>query len=216
MFFLLSGLRGRRAILYGSMAENFLRIAFTPSVLEAQRHTYGTAQGPLPEGSVDAMGPDERAFIESRDSFYMATVSESGWPYVQHRGGPAGFLRVLDSHTLAFADVRGNRQLVSAGNLAHDSRVALILVDYPRRARLKILGRARVLDPKAHPELAAKLTPAGRVERIIAMDVVGLDWNCPQNITPRYTEPEVEEYVSALRARIAELEAKLASGVGRP
>ena len=193
------------------MAENFLRTAFTPSVLDAQRKSYGRAQGPFPEGAVDAIGPDERAFLEARDSFYMATVSETGWPYVQHRGGPAGFLRVVDAHTLAFADVRGNRQLVSAGNLAHDARVALILVDYPRRARLKVLGRARVLDPKEHGELAARLLPAGRVERLVRIDVVGLDWNCPQNITPRYTEAEVEEYTSALRARIAELEGRLAA-----
>jgi len=193
------------------MAENFLRIAFTASVLDEQRRSYGRAPGPLPEGGVDAIGPDERAFIEARDSFYMATVNESGWPYVQHRGGPAGFLRALDAHTLTFADVRGNRQLVSAGNLAHDPRVALILVDYPRQARLKVLGRARVLDPKLHAELAAQLVPAGRVERIIAIDVVGLDWNCPQNITPRYTQAEVDEYASAMCARIAELEGRLAS-----
>ncbi|MBI5365279.1 MAG: pyridoxamine 5'-phosphate oxidase family protein [Planctomycetes bacterium] len=193
------------------MAENFLRIAFTPSVLAAQRSAYGRSQGPLPEGSVDAIGPDERAFVEARDSFYMATVNEAGWPYVQHRGGPPGFLRVLDAHTLAFADVRGNRQLVSAGNLAHDARVALILVDYPRRARLKVLGRAKVLDTKGHAELAAQLLPAGRVERIVTIDVVGLDWNCPQNLTPRYTEAEVEQYASTLRARIAELEQRLAS-----
>lgn len=193
------------------MAENFLRIAFTPSVLDTQRRTYGRAQGPLPAGEVDEIGPDERAFLEERDSFYMATVTETGWPYVQHRGGPAGFLHVLDEHTLAFADVRGNRQLVSAGNLTHDSRVALILVDYPRRARLKVLGRATLLDPKEHPELAAKLLPAGKVERIVKIDVVGLDWNCPQNLTPRYTEPEVLAYTSQLRERITELEAQLAA-----
>lgn len=193
------------------MAENFLRIAFTPSVLDAQRRSYGRAQGPLPDGAVDAIGADERAFIEARDSFYMATVSETGWPYVQHRGGPAGFLRAIDARTLAYADVRGNRQLVSAGNLAHDARVALILVDYPRRARLKVLGRAQVLDPKEHPELAVNLLPAGRVERIVRIDVVGPDWNCPQNLTPRYTEAEVEEYSSALRARIAALEAQIAA-----
>lgn len=196
------------------MAENFLRTAFTPSVLDAQRAAYGRAQGPFPAGAVDVLGPDERAFIEARDSFYMATVSETGWPYVQHRGGPAGFLRALDAHTLAFADVRGNRQLVSTGNLAHDARVALILVDYPRRARLKVLGRASVLDPRAHPELASQLLPAGRVERIVRIDVVGLDWNCPQNLTPRYTEAEVEEYAAALRARITELEQQLAASNG--
>jgi len=133
---------------------------------------------------------------------------------VQHRGGPAGFLRVLDAHTLAFADVRGNRQLVSTGNLAHDARVALILVDYPRRARLKVLGRATVLDPREHPELASQLLPAGRVERIVRIDVVGHDWNCPQNITPRYTEAEVEEYAAKLRARIDELEQRLAAPDG--
>jgi predicted pyridoxine 5'-phosphate oxidase superfamily flavin-nucleotide-binding protein len=196
------------------MAESFLRTTFTPSVLDAQRAAYGRAQSPLPAGAVDVLGPDEQAFIEARDSFYMATVSETGWPYVQHRGGPAGFLRVLDANTLAFADVRGNRQLVSTGNLGHDARVALILVDYPRRARLKVLGRAAVLDPREHPELASQLLPAGRVERIVRIDVVGLDWNCPQNITPRFTEAEVEEYAAALRARITELELQLGASSG--
>jgi len=201
------------------MAENFIRTAFTPSVLGAQAAAYGRAQGPLHAGPLvadllDVLGPDEHTFIEARDSFYMATVSETGWPYVQHRGGPAGFLRVLDAHTLAFADVRGNRQLVSTGNLAHDARVALILVDYPRRARLKVLGRATVLDPREHPELASQLLPAGRVERIVRIDVVGHDWNCPQNITPRYTEAEVEEYAAKLRARIDELEQRLAAPDG--
>ena len=194
------------------MAENFLRIAFTPSVLDAQRQAYGRAPGAFPDGPVDAIGPDERAFIEARDSFYMATVSETGWPYVQHRGGPAGFLRVVDAHTVAFADVRGNRQLVSVGNLAHDARVALILVDYPAQARLKLLGRAQVLDPRQHTGLAASLLPAGRVERIVRIDVAGLDWNCPQNLTPRYTEAEVVAHTAALRAHIAELEQRLAGG----
>ncbi|MCY2959922.1 MAG: pyridoxamine 5'-phosphate oxidase family protein [Planctomycetota bacterium] len=191
------------------MAQNFLDLALTPAVLAAQEHAYGRAAVPGQPGDRDALGPEEVAFVTARDSFYMATVSETGWPYVQHRGGPPGFVKVLGPNEIAFADLRGNRQLISTGNLAGNDRVALILVDYPRRARLKILGHARAVDRGVDPELDARFDvdrPGGRVERILRIDVVAFDWNCPQNITPRWTKSEVEAVVAPLRARIAELE----------
>ena len=145
----------------------------------------------------------------------MATVSETGWPYVQHRGGKPGFLRVTSPSTLAFADYKGNRQLLSTGNLAVNDRVTLFLMDYPQRTRLKILGHARVEDARQHPELVAQLAePEVQriVERLVLIEVVSFDWNCPQHITPRYTAAEVEKAIAPLRQRIAELEAELKAG----
>lgn len=194
------------------MAEKFLEIATTPAVARAQAHYYGRARVPAGDIPVDALGDDERQYIAERDSFYMATVSETGWPYVQHRGGPRGFLRVLSPTSLVFADYSGNRQLLSTGNLAVNDRVTLFLMDYPRRTRLKILGHARVEDAREHPELLASLAePAVRrvVERFYFIDVVSFDWNCPKYITPRFTAAEVQEAVAPLRARIAELENQL-------
>ncbi len=192
------------------MAENFQRIAFTPEVLAAQRQAYGVSHAVDPDSpeTVDPLGEPERAFIEARDSFYLATVSATGWPYVQHRGGAPGFLRVLDPHTVAFADLGGNRQLVTTGHLAANDRVALILMDYPNRRRLKILGRARVVAPSDRPKLAALVPRAADAERLIVVHVHGLDWNCPKSITPRYTEAEVEAYVAPLRERLRELEGR--------
>jgi predicted pyridoxine 5'-phosphate oxidase superfamily flavin-nucleotide-binding protein len=186
---------------------------FTSRVLAEQQRTYGRS---LPRGAArerDALGPAEAEFIAERDSFYMATISESGWPYVQHRGGPPGFIKLLDEHTLVFPDFKGNRQLISSGNLQGDGRVALILVDYPRRERLKLLGHARVVQASDDPELAnaAGAGEHGRkVERIFSVDVVGFDWNCPAYITQRYTLAEIEAIAAPLQRRIAELEAELA------
>ena len=189
----------------------------TPAVQEAQRHYYGEAQTfrAAGKGERTPLGPHEIEFIGMRDSFYIATVSETGWPYVQHRGGPAGFLQVRDPQTLAFDDYLGNRQLLSTGNLAGgDGRAALFLMDYPHRTRLKIMGIARVIDAADEPALAEELLPDERlrpkVERVFIIDVVSYDWNCPQYITPRYTEREIESAIVApLRARIRELEAQL-------
>jgi predicted pyridoxine 5'-phosphate oxidase superfamily flavin-nucleotide-binding protein len=139
-------------------------------------------------------------------------MSETGWPYVQHRGGPKGFLRVVNETTLAFADYKGNRQLLTTGNVSVNDRVALFLMDYQNRARLKILGHARVEDARAHPELVAQLADPKMqqaVERLVFIDVVSFDWNCPKYITPRYSAEDVEEYVGPLKSRIAELEAQL-------
>jgi hypothetical protein len=194
------------------MAGKFLELAFTPSVLAAQQKYFGRAQNLPPQPERDALTDDEAQFIQSRDSFYMATVSETGWPYVQHRGGQPGFLRVVSPTQLAFADYMGNRQMLSTGNLAANDRVCLFLMDYPQRTRLKILGHARVVDAREHPKLAEQFSEAETrriVERIFLIEVISYDWNCPKYITPRYTAAEVEEAVAPLRARIAELEDQL-------
>jgi len=196
------------------MAGRFLENYFTPEVLAAQAHYYGRSQAIPPHPERDPLGAEEAEFIAHRDSFYMATVTSDGWPYIQHRGGPLGFLKMLDPQTLGFADLKGNRQLLSTGNLAASDRVSLFLMDYPRRERLKILGHARVLDARGHGELVDQLTPTpelrDKVERLILIKVVSFDWNCPQYITPRYTEEEVREAVAPLNRRISELEAQLA------
>jgi hypothetical protein len=194
------------------MADRFLQTVLTPSVLAAQQHYYGRHASLADASERDPLTDEEQAFIEARDSFYMATITENGWPYVQHRGGVPGFLRVVSPTQLAFADYQGNRQMLSTGNLAANDRVALILMDYPRRARLKILGHARVEEARRHPELVVRLAePEGRgiVERLFFIEVVSFDWNCPKYITPRYTAEEVAETAAPLRQRIAELEAQL-------
>ncbi len=195
------------------MAAKFLDLTVTDSVRQAQKHYFGRSMSIEGAPERDALTADESDFIQSRDSFYMATVTEGGWPYVQHRGGPPGFLRVIDEHSLAFADYQGNRQLLSTGNLAANNRVALFLMDYPHRARLKILGHARVEDARKHPELLVQLAEPSVhqiVERLFFIDVVSFDWNCPKYITPRFTAAEVERIVTPLRQRIAELEASQA------
>ena len=194
------------------MAERFMQTVLTPSVLAAQEHYYGrrASIGSAPER--DPLTEEERTFIEARDSFYVATITESGWPYIQHRGGPRGFLRVVSPTQLVFADYKGNRQMLSTGNLAANDRVALFLMDYPRRERLKILGHARIEDARQHAELVAQFAEAEvqpLVERLCFIEVVSFDWNCPKYITPRYTAAEVEEGVAPLRQRIAELEGRL-------
>ena len=182
----------------------------TPSVKNMQERCYGRSADVHSKADRDPLGTDEIDFIADRDSFYMATVSETGWPYIQHRGGEPGFLRVLDAHTLAFADYKGNRQLLSTGNIVANDRVSLFLMEYPRRERLKILGHARVetatserLEQLVAPHLRAS------VERILLIDVISFDWNCPKYITPRYTAAEIEKAISPLKERIAELEAEL-------
>ena len=197
------------------MSHRFAEIAFTDSVKAAQEHYRTRAQNERLEagGPNDALGRAEAEFIAARDSFYMATVSETGWPYVQHRGGPPGFLRVLGPRQLAFADFRGNVQYVSVGNLARNDRVALILMNYPRRQRLKVLGRMRSVDvAELAPELLKRVempSYRARVERVMLIDVEAFDWNCPQHITPRFTQAEVDAAVRPLKQRIAQLEARL-------
>src|SRR6185436_9735041 len=193
------------------MAANFRSLTFTPRVLDAQQHYFGQAQTQAP-APVDVLTPEEITFIEARDHFYLSSVSETGWPYVQHRGGPAGFLKIVGPNQLAFADYKGNRQLLTTGNVAADDRVCLFLMDYVHRDRLKLLGHAEVLDARTNPELVAQLADPGLaqiIERIIRIRVIGFDWNCSKYITPRYTAAEIEEAVAPLQRRIAELEAQL-------
>ncbi|MBX9700332.1 MAG: pyridoxamine 5'-phosphate oxidase family protein [Acetobacteraceae bacterium] len=195
------------------MGRRFAAIAFTPRVRAEQarigsRANYARMEA---EGRDDsALGPAEAAFIAARDSIYMASVSETGWPYVQHRGGPPGFLRLLDPATIGFADLGGNRQHVSVGNLAGDDRVSLFLMDYPNRRRLKILGRARVVTRAEDAALVERLAPEGlsaRAERAVLITVEGWDWNCPQHITPRWTAEEILPLAERLRAAEAEVAA---------
>jgi predicted pyridoxine 5'-phosphate oxidase superfamily flavin-nucleotide-binding protein len=195
------------------MSYRFLEIASTPSVKAAQAENGSAAAWAEFKGQRDAdrFTQDEIEFIAARDSFYMATVSQSGWPYVQHRGGPPGFLRALDEKTLGFADFRGNRQYISLGNVTADDRVALILMDYVHRQRLKILAHMEARNLDSDPGLAAKLAVPGykaKPERAFLLHLVAFDWNCPQHITPRYTATELEEALSPLRARLTQLEAE--------
>jgi predicted pyridoxine 5'-phosphate oxidase superfamily flavin-nucleotide-binding protein len=195
------------------MSHGFLDIAATPSVRAAQMAMGSDRvwQNLEDRRPLDRFTSDEAAFIADRDSFYMATVSETGWPYVQHRGGPPGFLKVLDDKTLAFADYRGNRQYISVGNLSADDRVALILMDYAHRARLKIFAHVEALSLDANPDLATFVAMPGykaRPERIMLLHLVAFDWNCPQHITPRFTEAEIAEAVQPLRDQLAALDAE--------
>ena len=194
------------------MATKYLDLTFTESVRRAQTQYYGRAGEIAGAPERDPLGQAEAEFIAARDSFYLGSISESRWPYVQHRGGPHGFLRVINETTLAFADYKGNRQLLTTGNVSVNDRVALFLMDYKNRERLKILGHARVEDARAYPELVTQLADPkmqSSVERLVFIDVVSFDWNCPKYITPRYSAEEVEEYVGPLKSRIAELEAQL-------
>ena len=198
------------------MGYGFMDIAATPGVKAAQAamgvtHMWENFQG---HREFNRFGPDEAAFIAERDSFYMATVSETGWPYVQHRGGPAGFLKVIDPTTLAFADYRGNRQYISLGNLGSDDRAALILMDYMRRARMKMFVHVQAVGLEEDPALAEAVAVAGykaRPERILKLKLEAFDWNCPQHITPRFTEAEVAAGLRPIREKIAALEAENAA-----
>src|ERR1700730_4486129 len=195
------------------MAAKFMELVLTPGVQRAQDKYFGKHQVVANAPETDSLTSDEAGFIASRDSFYMATVSETGWPYVQHRGGPTGFVKVLGPNLIGFADFKGNRQLISTGNLGVTDRTALFMMDYPHRTRLKLLGHARVIDARENPELLDELAPEplrSKVERLFLIQVISYDWNCPQYVTPRYTAAQVEQYAAGLKARIAELEVELA------
>lgn len=194
------------------MPYGFLDVAITPSVRAVQEemgvdHLWSDFKG---HRTSDRFTGHEEEFLAARDSFYISSISESGWPYVQHRGGPPGFLKLIDDRTLAFADYRGNRQYISTGNIAANDRVCLILIDYPRRSRLKIYAHAEILPLNADPMLRDRVTDVqyrASLERIYRLRLVAFDWNCPQHITPRFTVSEVDAIVAPLRTRLAELEA---------
>jgi predicted pyridoxine 5'-phosphate oxidase superfamily flavin-nucleotide-binding protein len=193
------------------MSYGFLDIAVTPSVraVQAKLGADRTWQNFKGHREFDRFSENEAAFIADRDSFYMATVSETGWPYVQHRGGPRGFLKLVDDRTLAFADYRGNRQYISTGNLAADDRACLFLMNYPQRARLKIYAHVEALGLDDDPSLTALVTTPeykAKLERIFRLRLETFDWNCHQHITPRFTVQEIGEAVRPLRDRLAQLE----------
>lgn len=203
------------------MARAFAEIAFTDSVKAAQNR-YGTRvtnrRFELDEESHDYLTEYEIAFLAERDSFYMASVGGNGWPYVQHRGGPKGFLKVLDEKTVGFADFKGNKQYISVGNLNADNRVSLFVMDYLNRRRLKIWARARVVHADEDTDLIARLELPGyraRVERGIVMTVAAIDWNCGQHITPRFTKDEVERLIAPLIEENRILQAQLAEAIAR-
>ncbi len=196
------------------MTDNFTELAFTDSV-KVQQEKYGTrtAYARMEKGGKfrNELTWQERSYIEERDSFYLSSVGENGWPYMQFRGGPKGFLKVTGDNTLAFADFRGNGQYISTGNFIDNSKTMLFLMDYPKKQRLKVWAEAEVLDPADHPELAKKLIVPdyqATVERIIVFKVHAFDWNCPQHITPRYTQEEIKDSQQELTDRIAELESE--------
>jgi predicted pyridoxine 5'-phosphate oxidase superfamily flavin-nucleotide-binding protein len=194
------------------MAYTFGSLVFTP-VIKALQERYGSrkqyAKREASSFSQDGLGPLEIDFLAECDSFYMASVGATGWPYVQHRGGPKGFLKVIDEHTIAFADFRGNKQFISTGNLMTDDRVALILVDYPRQARLKILGHVKILEGTEAKEWIARLQEPeydAVVERVFMIRVDAFDWNCQQHITPRFTEEQIREVLHPIEERMHALE----------
>ena len=200
------------------MSQAFSDIAFTPAVRAAQtrmgsrKHYARLDESEDRRDQNDRLGRMETEFIQTRDSFYQATVSETGWPYVQFRGGPTGFLKVVDEKTIGYADFRGNVQYISVGNFAGNDRVSIILVDYANRRRLKILGRVRIVEHAEDPDLISQLeTPnyRARIERAVIISVEGYDWNCPQHITPRFTEAEISMSNAALRAELAALKGRL-------
>lgn len=207
------------------MSRNYYPVAFTDEVVQAQEHFSSrrawarrdrrsaggsAAAGTAPEVA-DPLTGDERDFLARLDGFFLATVSGTGWPYVQFRGGPPGFIQTPDDHTIAWADFRGNRQYISTGNIAHDDKVALLFLDYPRQLRLKVYGRASITDADNSSPLAKPLDEHdydAKVEREVRIEVVAYDWNCPQHITPRYSADELAPVLDRLQDEISTLRAE--------
>jgi uncharacterized protein len=202
------------------VSKHYGSIAFTPDVRSAQeRHGSGSFYGRKADAGLSSPGrdpltDDEREYLRERDGFFLASVGETGWPYVQFRGGPPGFVRVLDDHTIGWADFRGNLQYISTGNLGGEDRVALIIPDFAHRRRLKVFGHARIVTADQDAGLIRALTDPSYdavVERAVVVDVAAYDWNCPQHITPRYTVAELEDALEPMRRKLAALEAENAS-----
>lgn len=208
------------------MSKHYGSIAFTDAVVDVQREHgsdgfYGRkrVQGNAAPG-IDALTDDEREYLAERDGFYLASVSETGWPYVQFRGGPTGFLKVVDDHTIGWADFRGNLQYISTGNVVSNDRVALIALDYVHRRRLKIFGHARIVTATEDPTLVSSFADPSydaEVERAVLVTVEAFDWNCPQHITPRFSAAELEPHLAPLRRQLADAQAenaRLREGLG--
>jgi predicted pyridoxine 5'-phosphate oxidase superfamily flavin-nucleotide-binding protein len=203
------------------MAKNFAEIAFTDAV-KALQEKYGSRKGyerMEKFNIIDGLSENEMSFISNRDSFYLASIGEKNFPYIQHRGGPKGFVKVLDKNTIGFIDFSGNKQYISVGNFATNNNVALIMMDYPARARLKILAKAEIIELKANPELLSKLDLGEyefRPERMMLFHIEAFDWNCPQHITPRFSLEEIQiafepkfQYISKLEEEIENLKSRL-------
>ncbi len=201
---------------------NFAKFAFTDGI-KALQEQYGSrdAYARMEDRTdIEGLTEAEADFIESRDSFYMASIGENGYPYIQHRGGPAGFIKVINSNTLGVVDFKGNKQYISVGNVLAHHQVSLFLMDYPHKTRLKIYADARIIELADEPALFKLLDPADykhTPERMILFDVKAFDWNCPQHITPRYTEDEIKrafapqnEYVLKLEYELEKLKKQLA------
>ena len=194
------------------MAHNFGSLVFTPTIKALQekygsRRQYARMEESGPERA--RLGRTEKEFLAERESFYIASVGSGGWPYIQHRGGPVGFVNVIDDNTLAFANFTGNKQYISSGNLTTDSRVALIFVDYPRQARLKILGRAEILEGEAANKRIEQVRDPeykAAVESVYVIEVEAFDWNCQQHIVPRFTAEQIEQALVPVEERLRELE----------
>jgi predicted pyridoxine 5'-phosphate oxidase superfamily flavin-nucleotide-binding protein len=193
---------------------NYAALAFTDVVKDIQeklgsRKSYARFEQ---NSYVDGLTENEIAFISDRDSFYMATIGENGYPYIQHRGGPKGFIKVLDTKRLGIIDFKGNAQYISVGNIAFNNNVALIMVDYPTRTRLKLYAKAVIVEPEDDPALYAQLNLEGyqfRAESMMVFNVAAYDWNCPQHITPRYTIDEINEAFASQREYISQLETEI-------
>jgi len=196
---------------------NYFDIAMTPTIIDLQvtsgsRELYpggGESSGDIATVPHE-LTEQEAAMLSTRDSFYLASVSKTGWPYVQHRGGSRGFVQLIDSHTIGWLERTGNRQYLGTGNITATGRIAAIFVDYPSRTRLKLYGLAT-----HHPNPSAELVRSLKVDDVrndgaITLEVVATNWNCPKYITPRFSEPEVREATRQLELRIVELEAQLA------
>lgn len=210
------------------MAKNYATLAFTDSVkalqeLHGSRRTYARV---AESRQNNGLSEQEIGFISERDSFYLASIGENGYPYIQHRGGPAGFIKALDAHTLGIVDFEGNKQYITVGNLQTHPQVSLIMVDYPRQARLKLYADARIVELKEDPALFQQLDPADyphRPERMILFTIQAYDWNCPQHITARYTLSEIQAafapqqaYLEALEKEVLELRAAQKDQVNAP
>jgi len=185
------------------MGHKFTELAFTESVKQVQLQNGSRKAYAGMEAAADShhlLSTAEADFVTARDSFYISSVSEIGWPYLQHRGGPPGFMRILDARTMGFADFSGNRQYVSTGNFLTNDRVALFFMDYPNKRRLKLLGRIHILGVEDQEKLdKLKLDDyRARVERGFLINVEAFDWNCPQHITPRYSQAEVDALMAPI------------------
>jgi uncharacterized protein len=198
------------------MAGNYLRTMFgdaARALQEADGSRASYARMEQASEGPDQLGEAEAAFIVARDSCYIASVTADSWPYLQHRGGPPGFLKVLERNRIGFADYRGNRQHISTANFVGNSNVSLFLIDYAAKQRLKLIGHASVIPRADDPVLVESLKPSGYtavVERAYLIDIVGFDWNCPQHITPRYAEAEIKAGLAPLLAELSQLKTELA------